>query len=194
MKNKRIAAKELRKADERAKVPDDHPGYYKWWAKEEDFKYLLEKLDVDYETVKGNVEKDENGWYCIYVGIAVKDSLRYRVVDWHICQKHTKANGSSRSLSTLRQSISSLVTGNQMCEKETNAFIDKLEVEYFYDENDVIGSLEVKSRIKDTEHNFILCKLRILNIQDNTRDDAKTIRKKLTKLRRDARTRAMSDN
>lgn len=185
MENARIAAKELRNPEERAKVPGDRPGYYKWWAKEEDFKYLLEKLNGTFDNVKEKVEK-ENGWYCIYVGIAVKESIQSRL-NWHINQVNNPSNVRSRTLSTLRQSISSVIAGNQLCNDKTNCFIDKLEVEYFYESNDQIGSPEAKEWIEEKERELMKEHLCILNIQGNKREDVKTIKKKLKQLRREGR-------
>ena len=41
-----IDAKDLREKDNLLKIPNDKPGYYKWWAKREQLNLLLkEKVD-----------------------------------------------------------------------------------------------------------------------------------------------------
>ena len=88
-------------------------------------------------------------YYYIYVGIAVKESIRDRL-NWHINQHHTISSVKSGILSTLRQTISSLVAGNQFDEKTTNSLIDLLFVEYF-PINLEIKSDKAKEKIENIE-------------------------------------------
>ena len=183
----RIEAKTLRDKKELAKVSAG-PGCYKWWACEEKFRQLIDALGVDYDSVADAVEK-QDGLYCIYVGDAINESLRQRM-NWHINQKYSLSNVKSGHLSTLRQTISSLVAHNQMAKKETDDFIDKLEVELF-EVDAKVHSDEAKAIITPKEKEMINSHLRILNIKDNKRDDAREIRKKLMQLRSEAKAKAI---
>ena len=76
-----ISAKQLReKIDIENKL-----GYYKWWAQKEEFDILLEKLDINIDDIKNSLEIKDN-LYCIYVGIAVNESVGDRL-NWHINDK-----------------------------------------------------------------------------------------------------------
>lgn len=183
----RIEAKTLRDKKELAKVSAG-PGCYKWWAHEAEFRQLLDALCVDYDSVADAVEK-KDGLYCIYVGDAINESLRQRM-NWHINQKHSLSNVKSGHLSTLRQTISSLVAHNQMVKKETDDFIDKLEVELF-EVDAKVHSDEASTIITPKEKAMINSHLRILNIKDNKRDDAREIRKRLMQLRAEAKVKAL---
>lgn len=123
-----INAVDLRNKKELKRI-DNKPGYYKWWANKSELKFILDKLSVKFETVESAIE-EKDGLFCIYVGIAVKESVRDRL-DWHVNDKHSEAQVRNGTLSTLRQSISSLVSQNQYDKKGTNDFIDKLKIEYF---------------------------------------------------------------
>ena len=103
------------------------PGYYKWWAKKAELDVILSALNAETPEITAALEEKE-GLYCIYVGIAVKESLRKRL-DWHVNDKHTASKVKNGTLSTLRQSIASIVAHNQYDKKATDAFIDKLYVE-----------------------------------------------------------------
>lgn len=128
---------------ENLKRISDNPGYYKWWAKKEDVEMLLEKLGVDvrFEDVESDIEKKEGmGLYCIYIGIAEKESIRNRL-NWHVNQEHKPSAIKSGYLSTLRQSLSSILSQNQKDEEVTNQFIDKLYIEYFEVDEETEGKL-----------------------------------------------------
>ena len=66
-------------------------------------------------------------------------------------------------------------------------FIDKLKVEYWTSENP-IHSLEAKEEIEQIEKNAMNENLYVLNIKDNKYSDlAKSIKKRLSKLRRESK-------
>lgn len=82
-----LKAESLRNKSVLTGIPGDNPGYYKWWATKDDFELLLDKLGVGFEDVAEDVEK-KDGLYCIYVGIAAKESVRKRL-DWHVNDTHS---------------------------------------------------------------------------------------------------------
>ena len=106
-----INAKELRNKEALLNIPNDLPGYYKWWAEKTELDIILLALDVDYTEMFSLIEQ-RDGLYCIYVGIAAKESIRKRL-DWHVNDTHTPSRVLNGTLSTLRQSISSVVAHNQ---------------------------------------------------------------------------------
>ena len=64
------------------------------------------------------------------------ESIRDRL-NWHINDTHTETRVKYGTLSTLRQSIASIIAHNQYDKKATDDFIDKLEVEYFFNEQPI---------------------------------------------------------
>jgi hypothetical protein len=103
-------------------------------------------------------------------------------LNWHINQPHTESAVEYGTLSTLRQSLSSLVAGNQRDEKATNNFIDALIVEYFPIKSQ-IKSLEAKEYLESNEILEMDKYILILNIKDNKRQEIKGFKKELNKLR-----------
>lgn len=124
-----IKAKELRKINDLESISNSRPGYYKWWASFDALMILLKELEINFKDIEPYIEQNNN-LYCIYVGIAVKESLRDRL-NWHINQKHTASAVRSGALSTLRQTISSVIAHDQYNEEKTNEFIDLLTIEFF---------------------------------------------------------------
>ena len=180
-----LDAKELREACVLETIPNDKPGYYKWWASKPEFDIILNALDVKYDDIASDVLQKDN-LYCIYVGIAVNESIRKRL-DWHVNDKHTASKVKNGTLSTLRQSIASIVAHNQYDKEATNMFIDKLKVEYWTSEKP-IHSPEAKEEIEQIEKNAMNENLYVLNIKDNKYSDlAKSIKKRLSKLRRESK-------
>ncbi len=169
------------RAKERLIEISNAPGYYKWWASKEEFDFMLKKLDVNYENIKDAIET-RNDLYCIYIGIAVKESVRERL-NWHINDRHTTSQIKHGTLSTLRQSISSIVVQNQHDKKSTDDFINKLYVEYYYSKNK-IKSDEAKKELHKAEVELLSEHLYILNIKDNAHPLAYSIKKKLKLLRK----------
>lgn len=179
-----VLAKELRKKENLEKIPNDKTGYYKWWADRTSLDVLLEKLNVEFNDIELYLEKKDN-LFCIYVGIAVKESIRDRL-NWHINDKHDLSRVNSGFLSTFRKSISSVVLHNQYDKEGTNNFIDKLYVEYFIGHYP-IKSNEAKEEIENIEYELISKYLRILNIKDNKHIKSNEIKKVLKKLRKESK-------
>lgn len=184
--NQPIQASLLR-IKENLKRISDKPGYYKWWAKKEDVEMLLEKLDVDmtFEDIESDIEKKEDmDLYCIYIGIAERESIRNRL-DWHVNQGHKQSAIKSGYLSTLRQSLSSILSQNQKDEEVTNQFIDNLYIEYF----EVAG--EDKKELREIEKKEMEKHLYILNIHGNRHAKVGEIKKKLKELRKAGKHKAL---
>lgn len=179
-----INAKSLRDKTILHKIPNKKPGYYKWWATEEDTILIFDRLGFDFLDYKEDIETS-NGLYCIYVGVAIKESIRDRL-DWHVNDKHNESAVKSGYLSTFRKSIASIIAGNQYDKETTNCFIDRLMVEYF-DLDLPIKSEEAKQQIHRTEKDLLIASLRVLNIQENHHNKATDIKKKLRQLRKQAR-------
>jgi hypothetical protein len=184
-----IQAKMLRNKKELENIPNDHPGWYRWWAREPEVLALLDSKFLKQKYFNKLIEKLHKGdreltnYYYIYTGVAVKESIRSRL-NWHVNQPHTESAVEHGTLSTLRQSLSSLVAGNQRDEKATDNFIDTLIIEYFSIEYQ-IKSFEAKGYLKNNEKQemdkYIL--ILILNIQENRRQEIKCFKKELSKLR-----------
>ena len=183
-----LRAKDLRKTEQGlTKIqlnPQKAPGYYKWWASKKEFSFLLSELGGNFAKVVDSVEQ-KDGMYCIYVGIAVKESVQSRI-NWHINDKHTEKRVQNGILSTLRKSISSIVAKNQYAKQETNDFIDKLKVEVFYS-NNKIKSPEAKMELESIEKRLMKNQLFILNIRDNVHPLCVDIKKKLSALRKSSK-------
>ena len=179
-----LEARLLRNREHLSTVSDTKPGYYKWWATYKALHKLLSELDVDFSNISPFLEK-KDCLYCIYVGIAVKESLRRRL-NWHINQRHTDSAVKNGTLSTLRQTISSVVAHDQYNEQKTNEFINLLKIEYFelpYE----IRSAEAKQEIHKIERELMSSFLRILNIQENHHPQANEIKTKLRKIRKNSK-------
>ncbi len=160
-----IQAYKLRDKTQLSKISNNKPGYYKWWATRESLDIILGKLNIKFKDIENYLE-EKNGYFCIYVGVAIKESLKARL-NWHINQINNPTNVKHGTLSTLRQTISSLVGKNMLDTKATNDFIDKLLIEYYLSDYP-IKSQEAKDEIHKIEHNLLNGEeLYILNIQDN---------------------------
>ena len=183
-----LYAKSLRKTEFLNKIPNDKPGWYKWWATRRALEKLLNSEYIDkryleeilpYLTMKTICGEK---YYSIYVGIAVKESIRSRL-NWHVNQHHSENSVKSGFLSTLRKSISSLVAGSQYNEILTNELIDMLIIEY----NIVdlpIKSLEAKEKIEKIENDEMKYNVLPLNIKGNNRQELKEFKKQLRNLRK----------
>ena len=140
------------------------PGYYKWWVSKTELDVILKALNVSFSEIEKALElKDE--LFCVYVGIAAKESVRKRL-NWHINDRHTESRVINGTLSTLRQSIASIVSRNQFDKTTTDLFIDKMYVEWFYISTP-IKSEATKRELHLIETNLMSEYLRILNIQGN---------------------------
>ena len=166
----------------RSNIPSK-PGYYMWWAKEEEVKKLLNEHYQDFKLEPGSDELD--GYYLIYYGIS--SSIRKRLND-HINQEHSDINVDKGYLSTFRQTISSLLTGKQRGEdsqKKTDEFIDKLKVQYF-----IVSKSwddEVKKDLEETEKEAFKEYILPLNIRGNYNKKTKDFKKILGKIRKEAK-------
>ncbi len=172
-------AREFRKKEALLTV-EDKPGYYKWWAKRPELDVLLNGLNVSFAEV-GQALEEKDGMFCIYVGIAVKESVRNRL-NWHVNDPHTATQVKNGTLSTFRQSLASIIAHNQYDKESTDSFVDRLYAEWFYSGHPV-KSEEAKEELHDIERRLLSEHLRLLNIQENKHPLAKPIRKKLSALR-----------
>lgn len=82
-----IKASSLRDKEELRKIPNDKPGYYKWYATKEDLSLLINNLGYSINELINDIEVKDN-LYCIYIGVAIKESIRSRL-NWHVNDKHT---------------------------------------------------------------------------------------------------------
>jgi len=165
-------------------IPGDRPGYYKWWAEKTDLDILLDGLNLSSQDLLQFIERKQN-LYCIYVGIAVNESIRSRL-DWHVNDPQTESRVKNGTLSTLRQSISSAVCHNQYDKKGTDDFIDRLFVEYF-DVDSRIKSTEAKDIIIAIESKMMSDNLCILNIQGNRHPASIEVKSKLKQVRKESK-------
>jgi len=185
-------AKLLRNPAELAKLPGDRPGWYRWWAPEAEARALLDSpyLPQKYSPSLLAMLPRGNGvladFCAVYTGIAVKEPLRARL-DWHINQRHRESAVKSGTLSTLRQTLSSLLAGDLMNETAANAFIDKLLVEY-YPLDLPVGSEEAKRFLESNEQKEMDERLFILNIKDNRRSEAQSFIRDLKRARKIGKT------
>ena len=129
-----VSAKVLRQKDMLALIPDDKPGWYRWWAPQKALESLLNSPYISKPYLNELIPHlcsymREQEYFYIYVGVAINESIRDRL-NWHINQRHTESAVKSGFLSTLRKTISSLVAGDQYNESATNELIDQLIVEY----------------------------------------------------------------
>lgn len=189
--NHQVFAKVLRSREYLLEVPNDMPGWYKWWAPKDMLDKILNSPYIENKYLKTvfpyltTKKICGHNYYYIYVGVAIKESIRSRL-DWHINQKHSKSSVESGFLSTLRQSISSLVCGDQYNETETNNFIDNLIIEY-YPINLEIKSKDAKEKIEKIEKEEINKNVLPLNIRDNNNCILKEYLKELSKVRKNSK-------
>lgn len=182
-----IKASSLRNPEELKKI-SSKPGYYKWWISKNFFDFLLDALYISFENIENALE-ERNGLFCVYVGIAAKESVRQRL-NWHINDPHTASRVDNGTLSTLRQTIASIVSHNQYDKSSTDQFIDLMYVEWFYIDSQ-IGSEEAKTELHNIETNLLSEYLRILNIQDNHHPLSEPIKTTLKELRKQSRNKAL---
>lgn len=126
-------------------------------------------------------------YYYIYVGVAIRESIQSRL-DWHVNQHHTKTSVESGFLSTLRQTISSLVAGDQYNEEATNDLIDMLVIEY-YRIDLPIKSDEAKEKIEAIEKSELANNVIPLNLRDNKNMVVKGFLKELSAARKESKNR-----
>jgi len=181
-----VKARLLRDSKELGKVPNDKPGWYRWWADEMALKNLLGDhfAGLSPGLTKGT-GPDLDGLSCLYVGVAIKESIRARL-NWHINQKHSRSSVKHVTLSTLRQSIASLVGVDQGDEAATNQLIDLLTVEY-HAVDSPIKSPAAKKHIEEMELSEIKTHILPLNIKSNKRPEIAAFKKHLKAARKMAK-------
>ena len=167
---KTIEAKSLRNIVELEKIPAQ-PGIYRWYAPLK----TLEKLSCSFpgfDKIKSRISQTlQHGgetYYLVYVGTACRKNsggVRKRL-GWHVSDKHTESSVRNGALSTLRQSISSLVAKNQRAESATNAVIDTMLIKYECFDLP-LGAPATLKTIEDEEQELITKFFPILNIRDN---------------------------
>lgn len=105
----------------------DRPGTYRWWFHESCLKDLGLYNNGSYVLKSETI--DEETYYALYFGIAVKETIRSRF-NWHISQSHSYSNIKSGTISTLRHTLSALLLKKNPCktipnsERVVNDFID----------------------------------------------------------------------
>ena len=130
-----VWARELRSTEILKRIPDDKPGWYRWWAPTDVLEkllnspYIANKYMAQLSSHFLKRKFNDDYYFCVYVGVAIKESIRDRL-NWHVNQRHTKSAVQSGFLSTFRKTISSLVAGNQYDEATTNELINNLIIEY----------------------------------------------------------------
>lgn len=186
-----IEAYKLRDREVLKTIDKTKPGWYLWLADDNSLKKLLSSKYLNnsyYESIKPYLSTKEINnkiYYYIYVGIAVRESLNERL-NWHVNQHHLKSSLESGYLSTLRQSLSSLIACDQYNEEETNIFIDTLLIEY-YSIDLPIKSNEAKQMIEDIEHQELTNKTLPINLKDNKNTCVKEFLKELSFLRKQSK-------
>ena len=188
---KRIVAKNLRNKDQLFEIPKDMPGWYRWWAPKESVEALLNSVYIEkkyFDAILPFLTTqifDGMEYYYIYVGVAIKESIRDRL-DWHVNQHHTTTSVKSGFLSTFRQSISSLVAHNQFDENATNKMIDTFIIEY-EPVNLPIKSAGAKELIEEIEITEMLQHVLPINIKDNKNVVVKDFLVELKKARKESK-------
>jgi hypothetical protein len=186
-----IKAIKLRNMSELGIVPDDKPGWYQWWASDAALKILLRDQFSELYPLLTPGSGSLNGFRYIYVGVAIKESIRARL-NWHVNQVHTFSGIKHGTLSTLRQSISSLAGNSQGDEAATNDVIDMLMVAYFPVDLP-IRSPEAKTSIGDVEREEMGDHILPLNIQHNHQSVLLTFKNSLRVARKAAKQRYLQN-
>ena len=185
-----IQAKKIRTPQGCNLIPNDKPGWYRWWAPKPALDELLGQYKGYGDLLPHLTCKDEQ--YLIYVGIAVRESILARL-RWHIIPTvpQTLPNVRSGRLSTLRQSISSLVGRDQLDTQATDNLIDQLTVEYFPCPHP-IGSQEAKDFIEECELKELENNAVPLNIQNNGHTHIQAFKTYLKLSRKEAKQHALN--
>lgn len=186
-----IEAYKLRNKEVLKTIDKTKPGWYLWLADDDSLKELLNSKYINknyYDDIRPYLTTkmiNNKPYYYIYVGIAVRESVNERL-NWHVNQRHLKSSVESGYLSTLRQSLSSLVANDQYNEEDTNKFIDTLLIEY-YQIDLPIKSEEAKKVIEEIEHQELIKKALPINLKDNKNPHVKEFLKELSTLRKSSK-------
>ena len=149
------------------------PGVYRWWFTEKDAQLLMKPFGnaICWNKILMRMI-DEKPYYALYVGIS-KDLLGR--IKWHATQKHSKSAVNSGYLSTLRQSVSSLLGINQsMSEKCVTAILERCYWEWDYMQNPEVWE---KAELQCVDHYYPI------NLQHN-QSFPKSLQKALSGLRK----------
>ena len=180
-----IKAKTLRNLNELGIVSKDKPGWYQWWAPDAALKILLRDQFSELYPLLTPGSGALDGFRYIYVGVAIKESIQARL-NWHVNQAHTFSCIKHGTLSTLRQSISSLAGNSQGDETATNEVIDMLMVAYFPVDLPM-RSHEARTLIEKIERNEMSINILPLNIQHNYQPSITSFKKLLKVTRKTAK-------
>jgi hypothetical protein len=186
-----IKAIELRNVNELGIVPKDKPGWYQWWAPDVALKILLRDQFSELYPFLTPGSGSLKGFRYIYVGVAIKESIRARL-NWHVNQVHTFNCIKHGTLSTLRQSISSLAGHSRGDESATNEIIDMLMVAYFPIDLPM-RSPEAKMHIGEVERKEMAKHILPLNIKNNHQSVLLTFKNLLTAARKSAKQRYLQN-
>ena len=152
----------FRDKDERDKITTED-SYMKWWAERPEFDFILERLDVNYDDVKDELDRIDD-LHCIFLGKPRKKTIA-GYLDFQFNTKQT----------SFRRTISSVVSDSQFDAKKTDEFLDKLKIEI----------IPFESQDSETIYKELLSKkLYVLNSTPNFHPLAKDIIKNLNKLKR----------
>ncbi len=105
------------------------PGWYTWWADEKTCRKLLGDHFKHLWPLMTEGSDDCKDKKLVYVGITTKGDLWKRVGKWHILEKHTHSKVRRKTLSTLRQSLCSLLGDDWMDATTCNQVQDLMRVE-----------------------------------------------------------------
>ena len=56
MESNFVPAYKLRDKNELKKIPNDKPGYYKWWANHDTLQIILDKLNMQFDDIKNYLD------------------------------------------------------------------------------------------------------------------------------------------
>lgn len=185
-----ILAERLRHPEELENVPNDQPGWYRWWAPE---KALRQLLGREFGAIQPELTRGQgplSDLFFIYVGMTTRRTIRARLNE-HVNQEHTFTNIKRGFLSTLRQSISSLVGTDQGDEAATNQLIYQLTIEYFPVDMPIRSS-ETKNQLEQIETTEMTQNALPLNIKHNHHPSISEFKKLLLAARRAAKQRYLS--
>lgn len=159
-------------------------GIYFWYAKKEHTKSLLKEYFENIIPFLHTIVIENEVFYLIYLWISEKENgdLYKRIVKRHLNDKHDYNAIKNKTLSTLRQSISSLLFANQNTKEKANEFLDKLYVSFIVCDN---------PKIKEKEYldKYIVP----LNIKWNSHFELKEFKVYLKKSRKEAREKALEE-
>lgn len=145
-------------------------GFYRWWFPADIAKSMLSSIplvDIN-KIVKRNIGGKE--YWLLYFGIS---SNLFNRIKWHVCQKHKPSAVRSGTLSTLRQTISSLLGIDEtLSESDVNNVLDQCYWEW-----------HEESQPEEIEEKELSTGYYPLNIQKN-KVVPKDILKKLKQLRK----------